>query len=411
MFGSPEGSLDFEFSAVLRTYNCGEGFANITSDLEKQEDQLFFTLVVDNCSTDSTWTRVKSWVGENPSKRAAVRNPCNLGGIGSLFSNLDLIESEWVIDFHQDDKYGPLHVLTMSQAAQGFQAGSGVVAMATDMGSISNGGEIVGSPPRSAWFLPAQSSRLWFAATTFRMQVFPMPAAAYRVSALRSVEPPWLNTTFGDSELSISLRAAGNLHWIPKQTMWYQENPLSESHIIASRDRLRGLELGFSRVMSGRWFIDDSSKLGHDNYHQFVQYVIESVEMRLGISQAATNLITAFLEESLHMRGYDCRAGLKWLQNCYSSDDLTFGIIENVSSRAGCDTSFLLANNEGIGFGISQVPAGREGSSEKHKSLKRWYTKVAMILPYGALRLLWKLLPKGARKSLLGGLWDFDPRK
>jgi len=110
------------------------------------------------------------------------------------------------------------------------------------MGSLSDSGKRLGSPPRASSFFQKEASRLWFAASTFRAQIFPVPAAAYNVKAIIDNEPPWLNTTFGDSELRIGLRAEGKLHWIEKTTMHYRENPASESHAIGGGDRLKGLE-------------------------------------------------------------------------------------------------------------------------------------------------------------------------
>ena len=406
--GNPEKSADFGFCAILRTYNPGEGLHRIVKDLESQKDQDFFVLVVDNCSDDETWSKVEAWVMENPSKRSGVRNPCNLGGIGSLFSNLDLIQSPWVIDFHQDDRYEPSHVETIKREVHSTNQVSDLVAVATDMGSISNEGQIIGSPPRAAWFVSTEIHPLWFAATTFRMQVFHMPSAAYKVEALKSVEPPWLNTTFGDSEISIALMSAGSLKIIRRKTMSYRENPASESHIISRGDRLRGLEMGISRVMNQNWFLEETARLKHEEFHRFVGYLTESIELRLGRSQFASSLLSSYMEESLHRRGYDCAAGLEWLQKQYSSTDLTSRIIESAKELTSCHGSFSATNLFLHPQSNGPNKTNDSGAGKVKSYLREAYPLITKLVPHSFLRFIWELTPARVRRFFLGKLWDFD---
>jgi len=411
IISSPENSKNFKFCAMLRTFNGERHLSQILSDLEGQKNTDFFILVVDNCSDDDTWERVIDWVELDPSKRAASRNPFNIGGMGSIFSNLDLIRSEWVIDFHQDDRYGSDHVSVIQGVINSLPKGSKVLAASTEMGSISDSGGKLGTPPRASWFSRGLESRLWFAVSTLRTQIFPTPAAAYRVDELKGAEPPWLSSTFGDSEISIYLRSRGQLAWIPKQTMSYRENPNSESHVILDSDRLKGLELGFDRILSSSWFLGDSIELGHEDWHEFLDFLRESIKLRLGETEVAEHILSKYLEVVSLARGYDCRRSMELLQSRHAPTDLSYRIIEGALMGSDCAPRVV---NPRDPKRFDPTPDDLEGitrTKESRAGIAVRYGGLTRHIPHSLLKLGWKQIPMGARRRLLGGLWDLRDGK
>jgi len=403
---SPENSKNFKFCAMLRTFNGKVHISQILDDLEGQKSKDFFTMVVDNHSDDGTWGTVIDWVRLDPSRRAASRNPFNIGGMGSIFSNLDLIQSQWVIDFHQDDRYSSDHVSTFQGAINSLPTDSKVFAASTEMGSISDSGEKLGSPPRASWFYRGQGSRLWFAASTLRTQIFPTPAAAYRVEKLKGAEPPWLSSTFGDSEISIYLRSEGELVWIPKQTMFYRENPNSESHVILGPDRLKGLELGFDRVLSSSWFVDDSIELGHPDWHELLRFIVESVHLRIGRTKVSEHILSKYLETVSLARGYDCGFSMELLQSRHSANDLSYKIIDGALMGSDCGPQGEKLEGLELSPSSTESNGGKEITRDSRAAVASTYGLVTRRIPHWILRLGWKLMPKGVRRLLLGNLWE-----
>jgi hypothetical protein len=396
---------------MLRTYDADMHLEGSFIDIEKQEDQNFFTLVVDNFSQDSTWDRVKDWVGKDPNRRAASRNPFNVGGIGSIFSNLDLIGSEWVADFHQDDRYSPDHLTEILKAIESLPSDSDIVGISSEMGSLSSLGKELATPPRASWFLDKTSSRVWFAVATLRLQIFPIPAATYRTSSLIRSEPPWLNSTFGDSEISIFLRAEGQLLWIPKRTMRFRENPESESHAIGSEDRMTGLELGFGRIVLSDWLVNDASRLSHPEFHDFFRYLVDSVQLRIGTSDVSNFILHSFFERVLLARSYDCGEAMQLLRSVYSSSDLSARTIESIVNGSECNPKVKtkkIPKDEGPETLQESSSAGSRNSSVSRKKMLRHYSIGASKVPHIILRSFWKLIPKKMRLLFLSRLWDLD---
>jgi len=405
ILGQPKLSKNYQVTALLRTYNGAQHIDEIIADLDSQESQEFFTLVVDNHSEDLTWEIVQAWVRGDPLRRAGVRNPFNQGSIGSLFSNLDIVESEWVIDFHQDDRYEASHVKEIQTAIGSLPADTEVVALSTEMGSISTTGKKIATPPRASWFIDKEASRIWFAASTIRLQAFPIPAAAYRLEALIRSEPPWINSTFGDSEISITLRSFGQLLWIPKKTMHYRENPSSESHSIHKSDQVRGLESGFARVVSSKWFLDDSARLNHDEFHYFSKYLIESIQMRIGVTHVSSHILSSYFENVLLLRGYDCGTALTFVKTAYREEDLTSKIIEGVIFGSVCEPENPIASFGVVGTELGQADWPLEPAISRGRVAER-YRMTLKSVPHNLLRLGWKRLPTALRIRAMGKLWD-----
>jgi glycosyltransferase involved in cell wall biosynthesis len=403
IYGSPELSESFQICALLRTFNGERYVVDSLEDLVTQEDQDFFTLVVDNCSNDETWNLVREWVDAEPLRRAASRNSFNVGGQGSIFSNLDLIKSEWVVDFHQDDRYESKHILEIHKAIASLSDDSEVVAMSTEMGSISDSGKMLGSPPRASWFFPKEASRLWFAVSTFRMQIFPLPAAAYRLESLIRAEPPWLNSTFGDSASSIFLRSIGQLHWIPKQTMRFRENSESESHAIQEPDRLKGLELGFDRILSSSWFVQDAVNLPHEDFHVLFEYLVESVRLRIGNTETSNHLLASFFDQVSLLRGYDCGLCIDFIGSRYAPTDLTARIIETVLLGSECHPRYDGATRKLDASGPKKDSNAKLSRAEASKM----YSHLSGNLPHSFLKMSWKSMPTEIRHKALGSLWNF----
>ena len=64
-------------------------------------------LIVDNSSTDSSLELLENKLPSTDSKVTVVSNVQNVGALGGLYRNADLVETEWMTFTHQDDMYLP----------------------------------------------------------------------------------------------------------------------------------------------------------------------------------------------------------------------------------------------------------------------------------------------------------------
>ncbi len=217
------GKFLADVTIFLGLYNAEPYLKSLEHQLSSQESQVKI-VVVDNMSTDNTWALIQDWLRLFPGQIKLARNPVNLGGTGTLFANLDLIPTRWVVTFHQDDFYKPSHVRILSNGIA--RATPSQVGFATDMGSMTSDGHAMTSPPRASWTLPNTSIETMFL-SNLRLHNFPFPAAALRVEALLRNSIPWHSTTFPDTELVLGWVLRGELVHLEGETMLYRENPES----------------------------------------------------------------------------------------------------------------------------------------------------------------------------------------
>ena len=240
-------------------------------------------LVVDNCSSDSTWELIQPWMEKFRGRIRIVRNSINLGGLGSLLQNFDLIPSKWFITMHQDDAYFKNHVEVLARAAS--KAEADVACIATDMGSLDANGASNGllSPPRAAWALPDLSPHTLFV-SNLKLHNVPFPAASFRTSTFRQFCGPWHSTSFPDTEWVLKCLMRNRIELVPKKTMDYRENPTSESHTVTVSEGEVGTSLALSRVFSSPDFGNFARSLSDDSREDFAHAVFAGISARLGKS-------------------------------------------------------------------------------------------------------------------------------
>jgi glycosyltransferase involved in cell wall biosynthesis len=267
-----------QLTVFLGLYNAEQYLESLETQLESQTSTLPI-IVVDNQSTDNTWQLVQSWLTKFSGRILLVRNATNLGGTGTLLSNLDLIPSAWVATLHQDDFYKPSHLTTLLTAIK--KAKECDLAFATDMGTLDSSGKKSATPPRASWFLP-DSSRATMFLSNLRLHNFPFPAGAFRVGALANTFLPWHSTVFPDTELVLKWCLKGNLIHLPFETMLYRENPTSESHSVNVGERELGTYYALTRVVSLPEFQNLLRSLRTNERSKFFHYLIEGLNIRLG---------------------------------------------------------------------------------------------------------------------------------
>lgn len=269
------------FTVFIGIYNARPFLAKLLEDLEAQTVENFPLIVVDNHSTDGSWNEIQSWPAGIRSRAKLIRNPINLGGIGSLALNSNEVESDWFITLHQDDNYMSNHLDVLSNGIS--QAGEQDIVIFSDMGTQDFDGIKRATTIRQSWVADLTNAQSTFRANLLQ-QTATWPSAAFRKNAFVSITFPWHSSTFNDAEITLLQSPKGKFKFIPRQTMLYRMNPQSESHDLNSRERVLGPFAALCRVMASDSFFTLCAGLAESERSNFANAVLEGIDIRLGES-------------------------------------------------------------------------------------------------------------------------------
>jgi glycosyltransferase involved in cell wall biosynthesis len=227
--------MNSPLTVFLGIYNGSQYLESLRAQLRDQTDRNFRIVVVDNASEDFSWQQLQSWKSEFGDAIVLYKNQQNLGGGGSLDNALreGLIKTPWFAMWHQDDFYLPNHIETLTKEIN--KVPETVVGICTSMGSMSNDGTYLNTPPRASWLID-DTSQINSFLVNLGVQAFSFPTAAVRTDAFLESFAHWHSPSFSDTETTLNLVTKGELRYVKKETIKYRENPDSESHVVNSFD-------------------------------------------------------------------------------------------------------------------------------------------------------------------------------
>ena len=254
--------------------------------LPKMDLQGSSLLVVDNASTDESWTWMKETLLPLLPKGSSVlvRNPENVGGYGSLLGNSDLYaKAEWVMTLHQDDQYASDHV-TRHKAVIGSNQGSELGMVSSEAQSVSTNDKRLAFP-RGVWFLGDAPSAEDIFLSHIKTHCYPFSGASFRVKMLCEITIPWHSTAFPDTEIILRACAKWKFMHLSKVTVQYLENPESESHLLDAAQRDHGAFLALVRVFRSAEFAALLSAIPQDKLEDFLIALNRGLSMRISDSR------------------------------------------------------------------------------------------------------------------------------
>jgi hypothetical protein len=278
-----ELSSQSDLTVFVGLFNGQEYLDNMLRQLLAQTTQRFPILVVDNFSSDKSWETILEWPEELKSRSKMIRNPINLGGLGSFRLNLSEIETDWIVTLHQDDVYLSNHIEVLSKSIK--SAKSDDLVLFTDMGTLNESGTKENRTlVRQSWVanLANQSSSFL---SNLSLQVVSYPSSAFRVSALEMQTIPWHSSSFPDTEITLQQASKGSFKFIPEQTMLYRMNPKSESNDLNPEERLLGPFASLCRVMASDSFMRLCLDVSDSDRDSFSIAILNGIETRLGESE------------------------------------------------------------------------------------------------------------------------------
>ena len=308
------GSNSNKLTLFVGLYNAKEYLNVISKQLNEQKFSDIDLLIVDNGSTDATWSLIENLDTQKFANVIIVRNPINTGYPGSMSLNFDLIRTPWVTSMHQDDIYSPDHLSVLSMAIK--EAKTDEIVFSTDMGAISASGKEIGSPPRSIWFQRGNDPITAFL-TNLRTHTIPDPSSAYRSEVFQKVLPAWHNTAFPDTEMILRMCAYGKFIQIKQETVWYREHDNSISHSVSAMERDLALCISLMNVFRSEEFQVICEQVQTDDRDNFHVSLLRGVSSRIQNHDFKLLLETNLSEILCQHWNYSSQSMLQHLAECY----------------------------------------------------------------------------------------------
>ncbi len=250
-------------------------------------------LIVDNFSSDDSWTLISSYKESiSSSKVRIIRNSYNLGGSGSVIKNLHEVHTTWLTFRHQDDIYFDRHFQKLIEVISKSSDSTNLIF--SEMDFITDQNNII-AKPKLSWFIKSPNRYSLFNAM-IRNHVIPTPTAAFRLSQFKSFNNNWHTPVSIDTELFLFFIANGDFHYINEVTVQYRHSPKSESGSISSRDKLLGDFFVFNRVFLSNYFSQFLEGIKIEYIDDFVIELIQSIKIRVGDSFLSSLLSVSLLE-------------------------------------------------------------------------------------------------------------------
>lgn len=417
-----KGDLFHEISQASSTtvflglYNGVRFLDSVLHQLQSQDKKEFPILIVDNCSTDSTWAHVLNWPDEILKRAMLIRNPVNVGGVGTIWLNMREIETQWLTLWHQDDYYLENHVRAHTVACG--RASSDVAVVFTDMGSMDSSGKKAPTTIRQSWIASLGSAEARFLAH-LSLQVVSYPSSSFRVRALTNIEIPWHSASFNDTEITLLQSPDWGFEFVRQRTMLYRMNPESASNDLETKERALGPFASLNRVFSSESFFRLCLRIKPSDRTNFASLVFQGIEVRLGKTEL-TELVKLVAAESMATAwGYSERETVQQVHHVYRAAESkkTLEVLEGLAISAGLSLGEVvdkrtddLGDNEGL---LGELLSRSNGTSNTpgSKLEKSFLTFLSFLLPLPLRRTVVARLVLLAARLRKDSPWNFNWRK
>ena len=403
--GSLDLGLNLNTTVFLGLYKGEQYIKERIQDLEAQTSQDFYLVIVDNCSPGfdlSTLSNLLESSKKFANRYKLVQNPINLGGLGSFQLNLDLVPTNWITFFHQDDKYLSNHVESHLQSIK--SGNESLSSVSTDLGSLNSEGKKVPVPPRANWFIENSSEQATFLANVAE-QVVPFASLSMRKAIFEADQVAMHTVAFSDSEQTLKSLMRGEHEFIKKQTVLYRENPISESHTQGVKVRTFSATIGLLKVFASDLFIDYARKISSNDRGPFVAKLEEAIRRRIQDSAFADLVWTTALEQLNVAWQYEEPNSTSATRDVFNllGESYTPDILNAILSQLDTATHYQQKTTD------ATSPNSREteyNSSESTQTVqKRKWTILSLLyqvvgrLPYFMRRRIFKLYNSMTSKS------------
>jgi hypothetical protein len=142
----------------------------------------------------------------------------------------------------------------------------------------------------------------------------------------------------------------GSFIFSQKETMYYRENPDSESHVVNLKERTIGAAIGLSRVFNSHEFDQILNKVTEGKRSVFASQLIEAISHRIADSELLITTQTIAIETMI----------TKW---GYGNKNLSFLLGKNYTNMSSPQTVNLINNLSGNKIGIRRAKTNHKSQT------------------------------------------------
>jgi glycosyltransferase involved in cell wall biosynthesis len=371
-------------TVFLGIYNARPFLEDLVTSIRNQNwTTAVNLLIVDNSSTDSSLELLENELPSMESKVTFVRNVQNVGALGSLYRNADLVETEWVTFMHQDDLYLPNFLESCLREISQLKDAP-VTTISFDY-QTAEGDVAPAHSPNPTWFARGTPSFKAFL-ENLANHAIPWPCTVFRTSYLLQSPVPFHSAAFLDTEIALNQVSLGQHRYVSEVVMNYRIHGESGSHSLpmAEAETLRCVSM--LRVFHSQAFRALVLTVPKDIQGEWASAVVQSSLSYLN-STSLRNLLALSVLESIVIA----------LE--YGSHDVN-ELLATELSRIGADGPAILVSGL-IRQGSAKFPNPRTGSNTSsgggHPSSGDhlgWVRRLLLKLPKFWFVLIFRLTPK-----------------
>ena len=259
-------------------------------------------LVADNDSDDETFEQLMSIAAQlNASEVSCVKNSKNLGALGSLYLNLDLVKGSWITFIHQDDWYSSTYVSQSLAAARDHELQPVSTVSFDYLTKI--GDEAPRHLANPTWFAKGVGDPKKFLENLANHSI-PWPCTVFRTTYLKTNLVPFHSSAFLDTELTLLNVTQGNNVYTKTRPMTYSVNAMSGSHSMPSVESETARFASLMRIFSSGTYLAILDSLENDAATEWVKDVISAAQQYFSEPRLREVLQLTVLEISVFRRGY-----------------------------------------------------------------------------------------------------------
>jgi hypothetical protein len=387
----------------LGIHNGSRFLDSLLGQIQSQTVPNLPLIIIDNFSSDESWSQLLDWPAELLERAKLIRNPINLGGTGSLSLNVSEVETDWFITLHQDDTYMKNHVAVLLRAIA--DSSTEDIVFFTDMGTQDMAGKKLFTTARQSWVANLESPEAVFISNLLQQSVS-YPSSAFRASAISPIRIPWHSSSFPDTEGTLLQASLGKFKFIPTRTMLYRMNPQSESHDLKPKERVLGPFASLSRVMASESFLRLCTGVPEKQRSSFSTAVLQGIDIRLG-SSPFSEIVKLIASETM---------GLAW---DYSEDVSRTQILDTYKIAEDGRTTKLLEELGALHLDSDSVKPviQKQNLSQAQIDLEKILDEAAppsnsqaRTVQKVLLNIVGRILPLGIRRKVIGKLLQLYSR-
>lgn len=384
VFSAAPSQKDTRLTVFIGIYNASPFLSDLLASIGNQKWTVDVHLVfVDNSSTDGSWEALKDLLPDLPCSVTLVRNRVNLGALGSVYRNADLIKSEWMTFIHQDDLYFPNFLDSCLREIKVWRSQK-VSSISFDYFTVA-GKQPAAHSPNPTWFAKGWPPHVAFLENLSNHSV-PWPCTVFRSQYILGSPVPFHSSAFLDTEIALNQVSLGRHVYVPEKVMRYRIHGDSGSHSLPSGEAEVLRSTSILRVVNSKEFVDLVRTVPTEKQATWMSEVMSAAE---GYVESADmrNLLRISIAEAivlaLDYKNVECNQKLATSLSALGAES-SARLLRGLNGLFGSSTSITMSDRSG-------EPKSASAEGRLTSQLLR---RIANRLPRFLIVLAFYILPK-----------------